>query len=120
MSATPNLASQLADAIGAWGDRRTGSGWITSSQGAVYVRKGVHLIDGRLVTTLDLASIDMVAPGQGHFTRFLEQAKDLNPWDAIYIENVLNPRFAEHLRRSGWSEIPNQDAPCFYLLRQSY
>jgi hypothetical protein len=83
------------------------SEWLHFDFMQVYVRKGFHKIENKLCTCLDIASIevDEEKQNQGLFKNFLLQAHDLNPWDATYIENVLNPHLAKHLIKNGWIQI---------------
>jgi hypothetical protein len=82
----------------------------------VYVRRGRHLLEGKLRSTLDIATIDVVEQGKGTFTSFLDLAQKLNPWDATYIENVLEPRFATYFLKRGWLEANfDSPTPCFYM-----
>lgn len=82
----------------------TRSMWISDEYMSVYVRKAKRYLSGKMSTTLDIASvtIDEDKQGQGIWTDFLAKAHELNPWDATYVENVLNPILAGSLLRHGW------------------
>lgn len=76
--------------------------WLHFEDLSIYVRNAVHALDGKLVETLDLASIEFRDQEQGHFTNVLgfleEHCKKV-----IYVENVISPRFQNFFeRRTGW------------------
>jgi hypothetical protein len=86
-------------------ERLVSSRWIHDENMKVYVRKGRRSVyPGQMSITLDIATVevDEDKQGQGLWTTFLEKAHELNPWEATYIENVLNPVLAESLIRHGW------------------
>lgn len=67
----------------------------------LYVRHAHHVINGEVHQTFDIASVESKRPGRGAFTRLLEQ--ELNDLDkTIYVESVLNPKFACWLERNGF------------------
>ena len=80
----------------------------------LYVRISKRNIRGKTIQVLDLASIDAECPGAGAFTNlFLRLRKDY-PDLPLFVECVLNPRFAEKLLKLGFSmdRIPNN----FYFM----
>src|SRR6516162_1305628 len=64
--------------------------WLMADDMKVYVRRGYHVCG----FCLDVASVEVYDKGQGTFTRFLEVAHALNPWDATFVECVHNERLA--------------------------
>lgn len=98
--------------------------WLNSDKIKVYVRKGRHVLDrtGEIEHVLDIAAIEVPldAQKQGVFTRFLEFAKKVNPFAAIYVENVLTPKFQQFFERNGWKKTKeSQDCPSStYFLRK--
>lgn len=117
MTMTTKLEKFLADAQ----PRLQSTRWLCVRDMEVYVRKSRRLLDGKWYVCLDLANI-MVLPakrGQGRFTSFLETALRINPWQATYVENVLEERFRSFFRRRGWTEVPHGEGPpSFYLLTE--
>lgn len=97
---------------------RLGRAWFKDSDMKVYVRVGRRMIEGSIRETIDIATIEVFKPGQGTFTRFLEQVEELaaaGPIHTIYVENVLESRFAEFFRKRGYSVSPYAgETPCFY------
>lgn len=95
--------------------------WRTDGPLEVYLRITQRYINRRIVKTIDLATINVIEDkqNQGVFRRFLSGmealAEDLDR--VIYIENVLNPRFAEFFRRRGYTEIDTDGVPCFWFGR---
>ena len=78
--------------------------WIQDDKMQVYVRKGYHLLSGKASTTLDIATVEVYDEyrNKGLWTEFLKSAIELNPWSAVYVENVHNPYLASSLIRRGW------------------
>lgn len=79
--------------------------WLKGSGIEVYVRKGYHLIDGKRCKTLDIANITVTKKGQGLGSEFLEFCCKINPFDAVYIENILNNRFFVFLIKNDWQPV---------------
>ena len=100
---------------------RTPNSWITMGDLRVYMRKGVHTLPPlRAVrNTFDIASVEVTSDkrGNGIFTEFLKVAEDLareNGFDAVYVENLLNPRLASFLARRGYTQMGSQEVPSFF------
>ena len=93
--------------------------WMNGSGLAVYVRKSTRLIEGRMVSCLDIANMVAQRPGRGTGGRFIEDAQRLNPYEAIFVENVLTDRFVHYFERNGWARMPAEPfvRPCFYRWR---
>jgi len=90
--------------------------WLTSPTFRVYVRHAWHVIHGVTRECFDIANVEAEPRGQGQFTEFLKEATKTNPWDGVYIENVLDQRFSQYFRSRGWLEVGAPDS-CFYLPR---
>lgn len=82
--------------------------WLYADDFSAYVRKGLHRVGEGFHWTLDIAAIEAANPGSGVGSRFLAYALEVCPYSAVYVESVLNPRFAEKLRREGWTEIRDE------------
>lgn len=81
--------------------------WLISPVMKVYVRKGKRFSAERLFNVLDIANIEVKQDeqGKGHFTDFLERYMLLaqkHGFDAIFVENVLTPRFTDFFIKRGW------------------
>jgi hypothetical protein len=76
--------------------------WVSTPQMDVYVRKGMHMVGRHMYMFLDLASMTVrdEFQSQGLFKQTLELFKQLcgNTYQGVYMESVLNPRLAQHLR----------------------
>lgn len=83
---------------------------------SLYVRMGRRYIRGEMhPCVLDIANVEASAPGAGTFSRLVERL--LGRGLTLYVESVLNARFAAKLLRMGFSEVPGlQGAPSFYLI----
>lgn len=86
------------------------------SQGfkSLYVRMGKRYLDGKTHdNVLDIANVTASKPGNGAFTRLVEElhARGI----PIYVESVLNDRFALKLPRMGFTVRDGLQPPCFYL-----
>lgn len=112
---TAPLEKELSDFIQAAKNQRVARVWLESPDFKVYVRKAQRNIEGKMVTTLDIASASVVEGkrGQGIFTRFLNMAHDLNPWDATFIENASDDRFANYFWKRDW-ELLDDYSRSFY------
>jgi len=93
--------------------------WITGPNFDVYVRAGYHSLNGVVCHTLDVANIQVRREdrGQGIGMSILAAAELVNPWDAVYVESVLNPRLKLRLERDGWIMVRESIPPCFYRMK---
>lgn len=80
--------------------------WFDFNHMRVYVRKGFHYIHGRVLSTLDIANVqvDEEYQNQGRFRWFLVGAEDTDL--PIYVENILSIRFANFFRRRNYVMLP--------------
>lgn len=88
--------------------------WLSKDNLHVYVRKGYHWTGSKLEWCLDLASIEVnkECRGLGVFTAFLETVEANSPLP-IYVENVLEPRFAEFFDRKGYLSVSQSEDRCY-------
>ena len=101
----------LADWMRRVGDRKYMTNeWLEADDMKVYVRRGYH----QCGFCLDVASVEVYDKGEGTFTRFLEAAHAMNPWDATFVECVNNERLAAFLLRNGFRRYEG-DPHSFYL-----
>lgn len=126
---------QFIDSADEWHHNRQ---WLEDEHMKVYVRRGRRILPSfdasatalavfhtrnlestKRATTLELASIDVLEneQGQGRFKAFLAEAERINPWDALYIENVLTQRFESFFVRSGFLPVSDTFPTCFYKWR---
>lgn len=81
--------------------------WLQSEQMSVYVRKGLHLgTDHKAHRYLDIANVE-VEPKfrrQGHFKAFLALCQEIQPYDGLKLENVLNEDLRAYLRKLSLSD----------------
>lgn len=93
--------------------------WIDDDDMKVYVRKSRRLLTPDLISVcLDIASVEVEEEkqGKGIFSSFLEKAHEMNPWDATYIECVVNQKLRAFLEREGWTQ-GKTDTQSFFLLK---
>jgi hypothetical protein len=95
-------------------------GWLSLGPMQVYCRKAIRKLDGpRLMQTFDIANIEVHEDhrGEGLFKAFISEITPMLvecDFDAIYIENVFNPRWIASLSRD-WIKIGDQVyPPSFY------
>jgi hypothetical protein len=95
--------------------------WLQSEQMKVYVRKGVHLgTDRKAHRYLDIANVE-VAPQfrrEGRFKAFLAFCQEIQPYDGLKLECVLNKDLRTYLRRLAlrdhrWDESGVEISPDF-------
>ncbi len=85
----------------------------------LYVRFGLRYIEQERRETLDLANLSVWEQmrGTGIFTRLVQRIRKDYPETVIYVESVLNPRFATKLLRMGFINIPEHlGINCYYLM----
>jgi len=85
------------------GNRR----WIDTKLAKIYIRKGVHYIDGDARICLDIASVEVSKKFRknGYFNKILESFNRINPWEYTLIENVMEQWFADSIKNKGYSEL---------------
>jgi|694.fasta_scaffold12015_38 hypothetical protein len=78
--------------------------WIQDDYMSVYVRKAKRFLDKSFLTTLDIASVEVEESKRncGLWSNFLRQSHEINPYQATYVESVLNPILFESLSKHGW------------------
>lgn len=100
--------------------------WLEDDDMKVYVRKGRHILGTgqNAVITLDIATVEVNEgkQNQGIWTNFLYHAHEMNPWDATYIENILNPILSVSLVKNGWIPVikPGLYSECYYMPKDSF
>ena len=93
----------------------TSSKWLSDDKMQVYIRKGHHLIDGKMKTCLDIANVTVYKKSRGTFTAFLKEAHELNPWCATFAECIQEPRLINFFLLNGWTPVNNFES--FYLIK---
>ena len=83
--------------------------WLRTRQMDLYVRKGFH--NGHYVLDLATFEVHPFYQRQGFTKRLIQTAKEITPFDGIYIENVLNDYFNAYMQRliasePNWIELP--------------
>lgn len=96
--------------------------WINTPLADVYVRKSRRIGPNEriIVKTLDVASITMHEEGRGTFHGLLPEIMKLinrHGIDYVYIENVLDERFAKYLARHGGKQTGQAWAPPSFFFR---
>lgn len=84
--------------------------YVTSGRSiSVYTRKGVHLVNNKKTMTLDIGSICIGRgrKGQGLGMATVNLMHEMNPFEATYIESILNNRFKDRLIKEGWLIVPD-------------
>jgi hypothetical protein len=98
----PSILEQLTTFLKDSQDHFKANQWLSDDKMQVYVRKANRYLEGKRKVTLDIANVEVYHRGKGTFTRFLEAVHEMNPWDATYVECVLNPRFAAFFVKRFW------------------
>lgn len=94
--------------------------WIYERDIEVYVRRSNRVIDGNLVSCLDIASVEVRENrrGQGLFKAFLHrfevEAAKMNR--RVFVESILEPRLLQFLLKQNYILIPNSIPPCVYKI----
>ena len=94
--------------------------WIVDEAMDIYLRKSSRVVEGKGYNFIDFASIEVTKQGEGFFTAFLAEFRKMYPTKNIFVESILNKRFAEFLVKKGFTIIPNHEPQIdAYLLNQS-
>ena len=109
----PTLDEFLAQGETAWPK----NAWVKESGfKSLYVRLSKKSLEGGYWPMIDLSNITASRPGRGAFTRLVARLRVQYPTLGIYVESVLEPRFAVMLEaRLGFKANPI-DERSFYLL----
>ena len=97
----------------------------------VYVRRGMHMLD-QISMCLDIANVTVFEEyrGKGIFTEWLTYAESmagvapLTPilarrLRAVYVENILNPRFKDFLSHRGYLPQPQNPESLYKIISES-
>jgi hypothetical protein len=83
---------------------------------ALYVRLTFRYVAGKMYQrVLDLASIEADRKGKGAFTALLNRIRSRYPDLHIYVECVINQRFAQKLEALGFEQVTPLESPCYFL-----
>lgn len=79
--------------------------WLDDKHLRVYVRKGIHYIEGQKLHMLDIANIESVPKhkGKGWFKDFMLKVESFGL--PIFVENIHNPNLLVMLLKHGYREI---------------
>jgi len=85
----------------------------------LYLRVTRHYVNGvPYKPVLDIADVNVREDrrGRGIFTDLLDRIREAYPTLHLYVENVMEPRFQNHLERYGFVVVePRLDPPCYFL-----
>jgi hypothetical protein len=82
---------------------------------SLYVRKAKRWLEGQWHDTLDVGNVVAKVRGQGAWGRLVEELQAIAPHKTIFVESVVNERFARRLEREQFTRHPTAEPPCFYL-----
>lgn len=89
--------------------------WVCDENLNIYMRRGYHCLYKGAISDvcLDIANVEATSPGNGAFTRFLEQVEEkVRQSEAchhVFIESILNVRLAGYLKRRGYASTVNSN-----------
>jgi hypothetical protein len=99
--------------------------WLMTGQLSVYVRKGHHIVNRHMYLFIDLANITVIEEMRscGLFKQTFELFKSScgKTYQGVYVESVLNPRLASHLRELSENDSDchwNEETQCFSWLKK--
>lgn len=83
---------------------------------SLYVRDSFRFIEGVKISTLEIANVTVMKPGNGTFTSFV---KRLETEHNLIVECVTSPRFESLLVNLGFQKLPNtgDGFPTYYKLK---
>jgi len=85
----------------------------------LYVRLSKRSLEGGLRLMIDLSNLTARHPGKGTFTRLVARLRAQYPEMGIYVECVLEPRFAVRLVSKLGFKVSPFDERSFYLFGTS-
>jgi len=91
------------------------STWLEVRSVHAYVRKSQRFIDGRLRNFIDIANVRVAKAkrGKGVFKGLVQLAMQVDSYEGVYVECVMNEQLAAHLNRNNWTMI-DRSPPDFY------
>lgn len=84
----------------------------------LYIRRNPRFIrnlDIIAEPTIDIANLTAKKPGKGAFTHLFQHLRKEYPHLWIFVECVVNERFAAKLLRMGFVQCTDDFAPSFYM-----
>lgn len=95
--------------------------WLKIGHLEIYFRKSYRLDPRvnkkhhRIIRCLDIANVNSSCKGSGEFAVLFKQLKNLEGFEAIFIEQVLSNRFADFFKKNGCLLKPDLAMiPSFY------
>lgn len=91
--------------------------WVVAPNLSVYLRKGQRYFGDLVLTSFEIASIEVEEShrGQGCWKKFIAEIQAYNlSQDIIFVENVLTDQFADWFRKNGWNEDKRTPVPSFW------
>lgn len=82
----------------------------------VYARKGIHCINGHMTRTLDVANISVEGGmrGNGIGMSVINSMHAANPYQATYVESLLNEGLHQRLLDDGWLPVAESHPPSVF------
>ena len=84
--------------------------WLSNHQFEIYVRKGIHNVNGVSHKFLNIANIEVHEElrGRGIFKKVLALCQQMTPFDGVYVESILSPELFFYLSKltkeeKGWT-----------------
>jgi hypothetical protein len=81
---------------------------------SAYLRASCRFINGKKMSSLEIANVTVVEQGKGTFTKFLEEVESKCPYEIVFIENVFQERFQKFFIRRGYEFVLHSEPACYY------
>lgn len=84
--------------------------WLDVGPMRMYVRKSKRLVDGKLLTAFDIASVSVCEEMRrsGYFKAALEVIHEIchDVFECLFVENVISEPLYEYFKKTeGWTEV---------------
>ena len=112
------VMSSIEDFLEQANSHRMYRAWVDTDIIRVYMRKSFRPLGGNLKQCLDVGSISIQEEyrGKGLCSFFLSKTHAFNPYDATYIESILNPIIEQWCIRRAWILVAHASPPSYYKL----
>ena len=99
--------------------------WLHTDHMEIYIRKGRHLINGKIKLTLDVANVQVeeAHQGKGIFRNYLNRIESESVkygFEGVMVESILQKRLLPFLKGRGYEQCNDLQNSCPNLFKSSH